>query len=92
MYVCVSFVLTLGIVCIDTAGTQVGSYFPDYFVEGVTLFKRNDRYYVTYGSCCCACRAGCKVIVSMLPTGVALQCGLEFRQVLWAAVIHVTVL
>ena len=32
--------------------------FPDYFVEGTMLFKRKQRYYVIYGSCCCACRQG----------------------------------
>jgi len=32
--------------------------FPDHYVEGSVLFKRNGTYYVGYGSCCCFCRAG----------------------------------
>ena len=45
------------------AGFQVGPTFPDEFVEGVMLFKRQGRYYVIYSSCCCACRAGAGVVV-----------------------------
>ena len=36
---------------------------PDSFVEGTMLFKRNGRYYIMYGSCCCACRAGSGAVV-----------------------------
>lgn len=43
---------------------QVGSLFPDSFVEGVMLFKREGRYYALYGSCCCACREGSGVVVN----------------------------
>jgi len=32
--------------------------FPDRYVEGPILFKRNNLYYVSYGSCCCFCRGG----------------------------------
>jgi hypothetical protein len=45
------------------AGVQIGPTFPDEFVEGVMLFKRQGRYYVIYSSCCCACRAGAGVVV-----------------------------
>ena len=45
------------------AGVQVGPYLPDYFVEGVMLFKRGKTYYVMYGSCCCACREGSGAVV-----------------------------
>ena len=37
--------------------------FPDFFVEGVMLFKRQDKYYIMYGSCCCACREGSGAVV-----------------------------
>lgn len=33
-------------------------FFPDHYVEGQLLFKRNGTYYVAYGSCCCFCRDG----------------------------------
>ena len=36
---------------------------PDSFVEGTLLFKRKGRYYVVYGSCCCACREGSGAVV-----------------------------
>jgi hypothetical protein len=32
--------------------------FPDHYVEGGVLFKRNGTYYAGYGSCCCFCRGG----------------------------------
>jgi len=32
--------------------------FPDRYVEGSALFKRNNTYYATFGSCCCFCRGG----------------------------------
>ena len=37
---------------------------PDYFVEGAMLFRRKGRYYVIYGSCCCACKVGSGAVVS----------------------------
>jgi hypothetical protein len=33
------------------AGTNYG-LFPEHYVEGAILFKRNSIYYVMYGSCC----------------------------------------
>jgi len=33
-------------------------FFPDRYVEGQYLFKRNETYYASYGSCCCWCRGG----------------------------------
>lgn len=48
---------------LGTSKIQVGSYFPDPFVEGVMLFKRNHLYYAIYGSCCCACREGSGAVV-----------------------------
>jgi len=36
---------------------------PDVFVEGTMLFKRQGRYYLVYGSCCCACREGSGAVV-----------------------------
>lgn len=42
--------------------------FPDHYVEGPVLFKRNGLYYVIYGSCCCFCRGGSGVIVYAAPT------------------------
>jgi beta-xylosidase len=38
-------------------------FFPDTYVEGATLFKRNGIYYALYGSCCCFCRGGSGVVV-----------------------------
>jgi len=35
-----------------------GGLFPDHYTEGGVLFKRNNTYYVGYGSCCCFCRGG----------------------------------
>eukprot|EP01116_Phalansterium_solitarium_P009479 TRINITY_DN23637_c0_g1_i1.p1 TRINITY_DN23637_c0_g1~~TRINITY_DN23637_c0_g1_i1.p1 ORF type:complete len:367 (-),score=110.95 TRINITY_DN23637_c0_g1_i1:137-1237(-) len=37
--------------------------FPDRYVEGSGLFKRNGVYYVMYGSCCCFCRGGSGQVV-----------------------------
>ena len=48
---------------LGTAKIQVGTFFPDSFVEGVMLFKRRGLYYVMYGSCCCACREGSGAVV-----------------------------
>eukprot|EP00041_Stephanoeca_diplocostata_P017117 m.340699 g.340699 ORF g.340699 m.340699 type:complete len:405 (-) comp20598_c0_seq4:204-1418(-) len=48
---------------LSTSGKQMGTIFPDYFVEGVMLFKRKQWYYVVYGSCCCACAAGSGAVV-----------------------------
>jgi alpha-L-rhamnosidase len=48
---------------LSSSGVTV-AILPDYFVEGAMLFKRQDRYYVIYGSCCCACRAGSGAVVS----------------------------
>jgi hypothetical protein len=42
---------------------QLVAMLPDYFVEGAMLFKRGARYYVVYGSCCCACRQGSGAVV-----------------------------
>eukprot|EP00039_Didymoeca_costata_P016787 m.305677 g.305677 ORF g.305677 m.305677 type:complete len:391 (+) comp16450_c0_seq16:183-1355(+) len=42
---------------------NVTGFFPDYFVEAPTLFKRNGIYYATYGTCCCACREGSGLVV-----------------------------
>jgi hypothetical protein len=42
---------------------QVGTLFPDDFVEGVMIFKRQRTYYVIYSSCCCAGRAGSGAVV-----------------------------
>lgn len=44
------------------AGTNYG-LFPDRYVEGGVLFKRNGLYYAGYGSCCCFCRPGAGWIV-----------------------------
>jgi hypothetical protein len=38
-------------------------FFPDHYVEGSILFKRNGIYYASYGSCCCFCRGGSGVVV-----------------------------
>lgn len=51
---------------LTSTGERV-ALFPDYFVEGVMLFKRKGVYYVLYGSCCCACRQGSGVVVYMAP-------------------------
>eukprot|EP01052_Picozoa_sp_SAG31_P060817 SAG31_NODE_19951_length_587_cov_2.418033_1_plen_112_part_10 len=40
---------------------------PDSFVEGAMLFQRKGRYYVMYGSCCCACREGSGAVVLSAP-------------------------
>jgi hypothetical protein len=37
---------------------------PDIMVESPSLFRRNGIYYATYGSCCCACRAGSGQVVN----------------------------
>jgi len=37
--------------------------FPDHYVEGSALWKRNGIYYAAYGSCCCFCRPGSGVVV-----------------------------
>jgi len=37
--------------------------FPDHYVEGSVLFKRNGFYYATFGSCCCFCRGGSGVVM-----------------------------
>ena len=42
---------------------QVGHLFPDDFVEGVMIFKRQGIYYVIYSSCCCASRYGSGAVV-----------------------------
>lgn len=47
---------------LSSSGERV-ALMPDYFVEGVMLFKRDKRYYVIYGSCCCACRQGSGAVV-----------------------------
>ena len=41
----------------DSSSGETVAVLPDYFVEGAMLFKRKGRYYVMYGSCCCACRS-----------------------------------
>lgn len=57
------------VVAIDRLSTDLRSsleqvqVFDDFFVEGALLFKRNQMYYVLYGSCCCACRQGSGVVV-----------------------------
>jgi len=49
----------------DYLHTTLQNYglFPDRYVEGPILFKRNGIYYASYGSCCCFCRAGSGVVV-----------------------------
>ena len=47
---------------LSSTGEQI-VILPDYFVEGVMLFKRKSTYYVIYGSCCCACRQGSGAVV-----------------------------
>ncbi len=46
---------------------NVTGFFPDSFVECPLLFKRKDIYYVTYGTCCCACREGSGLVVFTAP-------------------------
>jgi len=53
----------LSVLPVSQGGGQVGGYFPDYFVEGVMIFKRKGKYYVMYSSCCCACREGSGAVV-----------------------------
>lgn len=48
----------------DSSSGETVAVLPDYFVEGAMLFKRKGRYYVMYGSCCCACRVGSGAVVS----------------------------
>eukprot|EP01084_Bolivina_argentea_P045882 84451_1 len=48
---------------LSSAKVNVSVFFPDNFVECPMLFKRNSIYYVTYGSCCCACRQGSGFVV-----------------------------
>lgn len=38
-------------------------FFPDSYVEGASLWKRDGIYYMSYGSCCCFCRGGSGVVV-----------------------------
>ena len=52
---------------LSSAGEAVAR-FPDSFVEGAMLFKRRGRYYVLYGSCCCACKQGSGVVVHSAPS------------------------
>ena len=42
--------------------------FPHDYVEGPMLWKRKGKYYVSYGSCCCFCRAGSGNIVLSAPS------------------------
>ncbi len=51
------------------AGKNLG-LFPDHYVEGSMLFRRGDKVYVAYGSCCCFCRGGSGWVVYSAP-GVA---------------------
>lgn len=53
---------------LDTTKVNVSSFFPDAFVECPSLFKREDVYYVTYGTCCCACREGSGLVVFTAPS------------------------
>lgn len=46
----------------NTSGRSV-ALFPDRYVEGSQLFKRNGIYYYAYGSCCCFCRGGSGLVV-----------------------------
>ena len=48
---------------LHTTKVRVGPLFPHDFVEGPMLWRRRDTYYVSYGSCCCFCRAGSGNIV-----------------------------
>ena len=41
-----------------SSSKQLVATLPDVMVESPSLFRRNGIYYATYGSCCCACRAG----------------------------------
>jgi beta-xylosidase len=43
---------------------QLIATLPDTMVESPSLFRRNGIYYATYGSCCCACRAGSGQVVN----------------------------
>lgn len=47
---------------------NVTGFFPDTFVEGPTLFKHNNTYYATYGTCCCGCREGAGLVIFRAPT------------------------
>ena len=51
---------------LSSSGERV-ALLPDYFVEGTMLFKRKGRYYIIYGSCCCACRQGSGAVVLSAP-------------------------
>jgi hypothetical protein len=42
-------------------------YFPDRYVEGGMLWKRNGLYYAAYGSCCCFCSQGSGFVVYSSP-------------------------
>ena len=46
-----------------SSSKELMAIMPDSFIEGTMLFKRKDRYYVIYGSCCCACRQGSGAVV-----------------------------
>ena len=48
---------------LSSTKVNITGFFPDDFVECPMLFKRKDVYYVTYGSCCCACRVGSGLVV-----------------------------
>ncbi len=43
---------------LSSSKVNVSGLFPIDYVESPALFKRNGRYYVASGSCCCACRGG----------------------------------
>jgi hypothetical protein len=43
---------------LSSSKINVTGLFPDDYVESPSLFKRNGRYYLTYGSCCCGCQEG----------------------------------
>ena len=42
---------------------NVSMMFPDDMVEAPTLFKNDNIYYLTYGSCCCGCKGGSGMVV-----------------------------
>ena len=48
---------------LSSSKVNVSGFFPLDYVESPALFKRNGRYYVASGSCCCACRGGSGLVI-----------------------------
>lgn len=48
-----------------SCGPDNSPFFPPYFVEAPVFFKRNGKYYVLFGHCCCFCYQGSGIQVFM---------------------------